>query len=86
MRGTYRKAKIFKISWPSFSDTDQRLKFCSLGGSIAQWLALLFVDPAAPGSIPNVPDAAEINHRNCLEESGQLLENTDPTHLVLGIT
>ena len=26
------------------------------GGSIAQWLAYLFPDPAAPGLIPNIPE------------------------------
>ena len=28
-------------------------------------------------------DVAEVYTRNCLEESGQFLENVDPTHLVL---
>ena len=60
--------------------------------SIAQWLAYLIPHPAAPGSIPSIPDfsfsgkivnAAEVNQRHCLEESGQWLEIVDRTHLVL---
>ena len=30
--------------------------FGGLGGSIAQWFAYLLLDPAAPGSIPSVPE------------------------------
>ena len=61
--------------------------------SIAHWLGYLLLDPAAPGSIPNVPQkisqgknvsVSEVNQWRCLEESGQWLENVDRTHLVLG--
>ena len=48
------------------------------GGNIPQWLAYLLSNPAAPGSIPSIPnkfseenieDAAEVNQRHCFEES-----------------
>ena len=41
--------------------------------------------PAAPGSIPRIPeiiDIAEVNKRCWLEESGQWLENVARAHLV----
>ena len=41
--------------------------------------------PAAPGSIPRIPeiiDIAEVNQRCWLEESGQWLENVARVHLV----
>ena len=58
------------------------------GGSIAQWLAYLLPDPAAPGLIPSVPrkkivDIAEVNQPGCLVERGQWPENVNRTHLVL---
>ena len=65
---------------------------CSYGGILAQKLAYLLLDPAAPGSIPCGPkifseekivNITEVNQRHCLEESGQWLENVDQTHLVL---
>ena len=55
-------------------------------------LAYLLPDPAAPGSIPSIPkkiqrkemtNVAGVYCRRWLEESGQRLENVDPTHLVL---
>ena len=54
-------------------------------GNIAQWLAYLLLDPAAPGSIPSVPpkdrgkiiDVAEVNQRHWLDQSGQWLENVN---------
>ena len=57
-------------------------------GSIAQRLAYLLLDPAAPGLIPKVSetfseDFAKVNQWHCLKESGQWLENGDQTHLVL---
>ena len=63
-----------------------------MGGTIALWLEYLLPDPTAPGLIPSIPefffrgkmvDAAEVNQRRCIEESGQWLENVDQTHLVL---
>ena len=27
-----------------------------LGGSVVQWLAYLLLEPAAPGSIPSIPE------------------------------
>ena len=65
--------------------------FDGKGGSIAQWLAYLLPNSAAPGLIHNVPkfldekivDGDEINQCRCLEESEQWLENVDWTHLVL---
>ena len=59
------------------------------GASIAQWLALLLLNP---GSTPNVAqkisgeknvDVAEVHQRRCLEESGHWLENVDRNPLVL---
>ena len=53
----------------------------------------MLLDPAAPGSIPSIPekiseekfvDVAEVSQRRCLEKSEQWLENVDRTHLVLG--
>ena len=50
-----------------------------LGGSIVQWLAYLLQEPAAPGSIPSIPEifseekivnVAEVNLRGSLEENG----------------
>ena len=43
-----------------------------------------------PSSIPSIPknseekivEVAKVNQWRCLEESGQLLENVDQTHLV----
>ena len=59
----------------------------TLGGSIAQTLAYLLPDPAAPGLIPNVPQKISeekiVNHERCSGESGQWLENVDRSHLVL---
>ena len=60
--------------------------------NIAQWLTQLLPDPAAPGSIPCIPEiiseeniikVAEVNQRQWLEESGQWLENVDQTNFVL---
>ena len=49
--------------------------------------SILASHPGAPGLIPGVPskivDVAEVNQWCCLEESGQLLENVDQTHLVV---
>ena len=53
-----------------------------MGGIIAQWLAYLRPDPAAPGSIPRL-GLAEVNQQQWLDESGQCLENVDRTHLAL---
>ena len=62
-----------------------------IGGSIAQWLSYLLLDPSATGLIPSVPvvfsekiivDVAEVNQRRCLEESQLWLENVGGTHLV----
>ena len=62
------------------------------GGSIAQWLAHLLPDPAAPGSIARIPEffsekkivnVTEVNQKRCLEEIGQCLENVEPAHVVL---
>ena len=40
--------------------------------------------PAFPKFIRRkIINVAEVNQRRCLEESGQWLENVDPTHLVL---
>ena len=58
---------------------------------MAQWLAYLLPDLAAPGPIDRVPffsgennvDLAEINQQHCLEESGWWFENADHAHLVL---
>ena len=45
-----------------------------MGGSNAQWLAYLLLDPGALGSIPSIlkkiseekiVDVAEVNHRRC---------------------
>ena len=58
-------------------------KVRTVGGSKAQWLAYLFLDPAAPGLISNIPNIAEVNQRRSSEESGQGLENVDRTLLVL---
>ena len=53
-------------------------------------VSILFRDPAATGLIPafffseeNIADVAEVNQQQCLEESGQWLENVDRTHLAL---
>ena len=63
-----------------------------LGGSIAQWLSYLLLEPAAPGSIPSIPEifseekivnVAEVNLRGSLEENGLWIENVDRTNLVL---
>ena len=63
-----------------------------LGGSIAQWLSYLLLEPAAPGSIPSIPEnfseekivnVAEVNLRGSLEENGPWIENVDQTNLVL---
>ena len=59
------------------------------GGSIAQLLAYLLPDLAAPGSMPSITqkiseekivDVAEVNQWRSSEESGQWLENVDPTY------
>ena len=50
---------------------------------MSQWIAYLLPDPAAPGSIPSVPDVAEGNQQRCSEESEQWLENVERNHLVL---
>ena len=61
------------------------------GGSIAQLLAFLLLDPGVTG-IPSVPPkcsgekivaVGEVNQRHCVEERGQWLENIDRTLLVL---
>ena len=53
----------------------------------------MVLDPAAPGLFPNIPQknskekivfAAEVNQQCYIEESGQLHENVDQTHLELG--
>ena len=58
-------------------------------GSLAQLLAYLIPDLAAPGSIPSVPkkfqrkkivDVGEVNQQRSSEESGEWLENVDQTH------
>ena len=63
-----------------------------LGGSIVRWLAYLLLEPAAPGSIPSIPEifseekivnVAEVNLRGSLEENGLWIENVDRTNLVL---
>ena len=63
-----------------------------LGGSVVQWLAYLLLEPAAPGSIPSIPEifseekivnVAEVNLRGSLEENGPWIENVDQTNLVL---
>ena len=63
-----------------------------LKDSIAQRLAYFHPDPTELGSIPSIPeifsakkiiDYAKVNQWCCSEESGQCLENVDPTHLVL---
>ena len=60
--------------------------------SIAQWLAELFLVPAAAGSISSFPKKnseekivgpAEVNQWRRLEGSGLWLDNVDQTHLVL---
>ena len=59
-------------------------------GSIAQWLASLLPDPAAPGSIPGVTPHPP-KKKNSAEEivmllwslNGLALRNVDRTHLVL---
>ena len=60
-----------------------------MAGSIAQWLAYLRPDPAAPGSIPSftgilsvqkIIDVAEAIPWRRLEESERWLENVDRTH------
>ena len=57
-------------------------------GSIAQRLACLLLDPAAPAMILSVlktfseekiVDVVEVNQLRCLEESGLWLENVDQT-------
>ena len=61
-------------------------------GSIAQWLAHLHLNLAAPGSILSIPPkisekkivaVSEVNQQSSLEESEPRLENVDWTHLVL---
>ena len=37
----------------------------------------MFPDPAAPGSIPSVPDVSEGNQQRCSEESEHWFENVD---------
>ena len=37
------------------------------GGSLAQWLGYLLLDPAAPGSIPG--NVAEVYQQHCVEHS-----------------
>ena len=37
---------------------------------MAQWLSYMLPEPAGPGSIPRVPDVAEVNQRRCLDDSG----------------
>ena len=51
-------------------------------GSIAQWLAYLLPDPAAPGLILRQKKLSMLQW-HCLEESGHWLENVDQTHLVV---
>ena len=60
-----------------------------MASSIAQWLAYLRPDPAAPGSIPSftgilsdqkIIDVAEAIQWRRLKESERWLENVDRTH------
>ena len=64
------------------------LRVVIAGGSIAQQLAYLLPEPAAPSLIPSIPkkiseekiiDVAEDNQQRWLKESGQWLENVDRT-------
>ena len=63
-----------------------------MASSIAQWLAYLRPNPAAPGSIPSftgilsdqkIIDVAEAIQWRRLEESERWLENVDRIHLLL---
>ena len=63
-----------------------------VGGSIAQWLAYLLSDPAAPGSIlsilrknskEKIDNIDQVHQWHYLEESRPWLENVDRTHLVM---
>ena len=67
---------------------EKTIKCDNVGGTIAQWLAYLFPDPAALGLIPSVSgiflekkivNVSEVNQQCCLEESEQWLENIDRT-------
>ena len=60
-------------------------------GKLGAAIAYLLLDPAAPGSIPSIPqknseekiiNAAEVNQWCWLEESGRWLENVDQTYLL----
>ena len=57
-----------------------------------QYGPMVSIEPAAPGSVPStakkihrkkIVDAAEVNQRCCVQESGKWLEDVDWTHLVL---
>ena len=91
----HRAPKLF-IKLCSFDSLSNQLPFLldrsTGGGSIAQWLAYLLPDPAAPGLIPSNPEivsdenivgVAQVNQRSCLDESGQWLENNAQTHVAL---
>ena len=53
--GQVTSNKTIEESTSLTSDAIDRAKVYPEGGSIAQWLASLLPDPAAPGSIPSVP-------------------------------
>ena len=72
----YNVGNLTKKNFPQMVNISEgwnknRSKLGSLpGGSIAQWLEYLLLDPAAPGSIPSV---AEVNQERRSEKSGQWL-------------
>ena len=68
-------------------------KYFINGGSIAQWIAYLLLDPAATGLIPWIPVIFQRNtlslllrliNGTCWRNKDSGLKNVDRTHLVLG--
>ena len=54
------------------------------GGSIAQWLAYMLLDPAATGLIPSISKIVSVDyvhHRACLAGKKHKVDNVDQTHL-----
>ena len=52
----------------------------NVGGQHSPVVAYLLPHPAAPGSIPSIPEivnVAEVNQRCCLKESGEWLDNVN---------